>query len=54
MEAFESMLATARSVADQLNGELRDDQRNVLTGQATEHNRQRIRDFEMQLRKRAR
>lgn len=54
MEAFESMLATARSVADQLNGELRDDQRNVLTGQATEHNRQRIRDFEMQLRKRSR
>lgn len=54
MEAFEAMLATARAVAEQLNGELRDDQRSVLTGQTVEHNRQRIRDFEMQSRLRAR
>lgn len=54
MEAFDAMLTTARAVADQLNGELRDDQRSVLTGQTVEHNRQRIRDFEMQSRLRAR
>lgn len=54
MDAFDSMLATARAVADQLNGELRDDQRSVMTGQTIEHCRQRIRDFEMQSRLRAR
>lgn len=54
MDAFEKMLATARAVAEQLNGELRDDQRSVLTGQTVEHCRQRIRDFEMQSRLRAR
>lgn len=54
MDAFESMLATARTIAEQLNGELRDDQRSVMTGQTIEHCRQRIRDFEMQSRLRAR
>lgn len=54
MEAFESMLATARAIAEPLNGELRDENRSVMTGQTIEHYRQRIRDFEMQTRLRAR
>ncbi len=54
MEAFESMLATARAIAEQMNGELRDENRSVMTGQTIEHCRQRIRDFEMQSRLRAR
>lgn len=54
MDAFEAMLTTARQVAEQLNGDLRDDQRSALTGQSIEHCRQRIRDFEMQSRLRAR
>ncbi|HQQ63495.1 MAG TPA: cell division protein ZipA [Pseudomonadales bacterium] len=54
MEAFESMLATAKAIAEPLNGELRDENRSVMTGQTVEHYRQRIRDFEVQTRLRAR
>ncbi len=54
MEVFDLMLDTARAIATRLNGELRDDQRSVLTNQTIEHNRQRIRQFEMQSRMRAR
>ncbi|HNI37622.1 MAG TPA: cell division protein ZipA [Pseudomonadales bacterium] len=54
MEVFDLMLETARAIASRLNGELRDDQRSVLTNQTIEHNRQRIRQFEMQSRMRAR
>lgn len=54
MEVFDTMLDTARAIATRLNGELRDDQRSVLTNQTIEHNRQRIRQFEMQTRLRAR
>ena len=54
MDAFEKMLATARAVADQLGGELRDENRSVMTGQTIEHCRQRIRDFDMHSRLRAR
>ncbi len=54
MEVFDLMLDTARAIATRLNGELRDDQRSVLTNQMIEHNRQRIRQFEMQTRLRAR
>lgn len=45
-QAFELMLAAARKLADELGGELKDDQRSNLTGQTTEHYRQRIQDFE--------
>jgi cell division protein ZipA len=45
MEAFESMLATAKGIAKQLDGELKDENRSVLTGQTIEHYRERIRDF---------
>jgi cell division protein ZipA len=48
MEAFDAMLLTARAIAEQLNGELRDENRSVMMGQTIEHCRQRIRDFDMQ------
>lgn len=50
MEVFDLMLDTARAIAARLNGELRDDQRSVMTNQTIEHCRQRIRQFEMQSR----
>lgn len=45
MAAFETMLATAKNVAEALNGELKDEQRSVMTAQTAEHYRERIRDF---------
>jgi cell division protein ZipA len=42
---FEDMVQSARNVAQSLGGELRDDSLSILTGQATEHMRQRIADF---------
>lgn len=45
-EAFDLMLAAARKVAKELDGDLKDDQRSVLTAQTIEHYRQRIADFE--------
>jgi cell division protein ZipA len=54
MEAFDAMLATARAIAMKLHGELRDENRSVMMGQTIEHCRQRIRDFDMQSRLRAR
>ncbi|MEX2468223.1 MAG: cell division protein ZipA, partial [Pseudohongiellaceae bacterium] len=47
LEAFEQMLGTARQVQTQLQGDLRDDNRNLMTGQTIEHYRQRVRDFEL-------
>ena len=49
LAAFEQMLQTARDLVDALDAELRDDQRNVMTGQTIEHYRQRVRDFELRL-----
>ena len=47
LEAFEQMLSVARQLSNRLDGELRDDNRNLMTGQTIEHYRQRIRDFEL-------
>ena len=47
LQAFEQMLAVAQQVRGALDGELKDDQRNVMTAQTIEHYRQRIRDFEL-------
>lgn len=44
--AFDVMLAAARKLANELNGELHDDQHSVMTAQTIEHYRQRIVDFE--------
>jgi len=48
MLAFEQMLATAKHAQQMLDGELKDDNRSVMTAQTIEHYRQRIRDFELQ------
>lgn len=45
-QAFDLMLAAARKLAQELSGELKDDQRSVLTAQTIEHYRQRIVEFE--------
>lgn len=45
MQAFDAMLSTAQNIADALSGELKDEQRSVLTKQTIEHYRERIRDF---------
>lgn len=46
MKAFDYMLETAQCFAKNLNGELRDEQRSVMTTQTIEHCRQRVREFE--------
>jgi cell division protein ZipA len=45
LEAFDCMLETARVVAKNLDGEMRDQSHSVFTPQTVEHCRQRIRDF---------
>lgn len=45
-QALELMLTAARKLANELGGELKDDHRSDLTGQTTEHYRQRVIDFE--------
>jgi cell division protein ZipA len=45
-QAFDVMVAAARKLAFELDGELKDDQRSVLTAQTIEHYRQRIVEFE--------
>ena len=45
IEAFELMLLTAETIAEKLAGNLKDEQRNLLTGQTIQHYRERIRDF---------
>lgn len=46
MQSFELMVDTARTIAETLYGELKDEQRSVMTRQTVEHCRERIRDFE--------
>ena len=46
-DAFEQMLSVAQQVSSSLDGELKDDHRNVMTAQTIEHYRQRISDFEL-------
>lgn len=50
MAALERMLETVRKLADALNGDLKDEQRSVLTPQTMEHLRQRVQEFERRLR----
>lgn len=47
LEAFDMMLGTAQRLCEVLDGDLKDDHRNVMTAQTIEHYRQRIRDFEL-------
>jgi cell division protein ZipA len=46
MQSFELMADTARTIAETVGGELKDEQRSVMTRQTIEHCRERIRDFE--------
>jgi len=46
MQSFDLMVDTARDIADGLGGELKDEQRSVMTRQTIDHSRERIRDFE--------
>lgn len=46
LKAFEFMYETAKCLADNLQGELKDENRSVLTAQTVEHCKQRIREFE--------
>ncbi|WP_372867613.1 cell division protein ZipA, partial [Pseudomonas sp.] len=45
-QAFDVMVAAARKLAHELNGDLKDDQRSVMTAQTIEHYRQRIVEYE--------
>ena len=45
-QAFDLMVAAARKLAHELDGELKDEQRSVMTAQTIEHYRQRIVEFE--------
>ncbi len=46
LDAFNLMARTAMSLAEHLGGELKDENRSVMTSQTLEHCRQRIREFE--------
>lgn len=46
-EAFNLMLDTAQHLKSQLDGEMRDDSRNVMTKQTIEHYRERIREIDL-------
>jgi cell division protein ZipA len=45
LATFEDMLGVARDIATSMGGDLKDDQRSVLTAQTIEHCRQRISEF---------
>ena len=46
MQSFDLMAETAQAISQTLGGELKDEQRSVMTRQTLEHCRQRIQDFE--------
>jgi cell division protein ZipA len=48
-QAFDLMIAAARKLSTELNGDLKDDKRSVLTAQTIEHYRQRIAEYERKL-----
>ena len=49
MKAFDYMLETAQAVARNLEGDVLDETRSVMTKQTLEHNRQQIRDLERRM-----
>ncbi|WGL17414.1 cell division protein ZipA [Microbulbifer bruguierae] len=46
LKAFDTLLHAARSIAEQLGGELKDENRSVFTAQTAEHYRQRVMEFQ--------
>ncbi len=49
MQAFDYMMETAQAVARNLEGDVLDESRSVITRQTLEHSRQKIRDLERRL-----
>ena len=47
MQAFDRMLDAAQQLRIALDGDLKDDNRSVMTAQTIEHYRQRVRDFDL-------
>lgn len=47
MQAFDRMLDAAQQIRIALDGDLKDDNRSVMTAQTIEHYRQRVRDFDL-------
>lgn len=47
LETFDTMLVTARKIADKLGGEVRDEARNVLTKSAIDYLRQKIAEYDL-------
>lgn len=47
MQAFDRMLDSAQQLRIALDGDLKDDNRSVMTAQTIEHYRQRVRDFDL-------
>lgn len=47
MQAFDLMLDAAQALRIALDGDLKDDNRSVMTAQTIEHYRQRVRDFDL-------
>ena len=54
MKAFDYMLETAQAVSRNLDGDVLDESRSVLSKQSLEHSRQQIRDLERRLLTKAR
>lgn len=46
LAAYNDLAQTARFIADQLDGELKDENRSVMTSQTVEHGRQRVIEYE--------
>lgn len=46
IEAYENLIATARNMARELGGDIKDENRSALTNQTIEHGRQRVLEFE--------
>ncbi|WP_346839629.1 cell division protein ZipA [Microbulbifer sp. SAOS-129_SWC] len=46
LAALEQLLATSRQIAEQLGGELKDENRSVFTAQTAEHYRQRVMEYQ--------
>ena len=46
IKAFELMLSVSRHIAEQLGGELKDENRSVFTAQTAEHYRQRVMEYQ--------
>jgi len=45
MDRLDSLLDTAKKIATELNGDLKDDSRSAFTRQTEEHYRQRVIDY---------